>query len=127
MHLGIDIATAPNAEVFAVADGTVKRIWTDPMMGQCIAIEHSGDCITVYKNLSPETAAGLAAGSSVKQGQLIGTVGESALLELADEPHLHMEMTVKGLQVDPLEYFSAAVVAALSEDTAFETPVSGGK
>lgn len=127
VHLGIDIATAPNAEVFAVADGTVKRIWTDPMMGQCIAIEHSGDCITVYKNLSPETATGLAAGSSVKQGQLIGTVGESALLELADEPHLHMEMTVKGLQVDPLEYFSAAVVAALSEDTAFETPVSGGK
>ena len=38
-----------------------------------------------------------------------------------------MEMTVKGLQVDPLDYFSAAVIATLAEDTAFESSVSEGK
>ncbi len=127
VHLGIDIATAAAAEVFAAADGTVQKIWEDPMMGWCVALSHSGDCVTVYKNLSKDLAEGLTEGAVIRQGQLLGTVGDSALLEIADEPHLHMEMTVKGLQVNPLDYFSAAVIASLAEDTAFETPTSSGK
>ena len=127
VHLGIDIATAAAAEVFAAADGTVQKIWEDPMMGWCVALNHSGDCVTVYKNLSKDLAEGLTEGAVIRQGQLLGTVGDSALLEIADEPHLHMEMTVKGLQVNPLDYFSAAVIASLAEDTAFETPTSSGK
>ena len=39
---------------------------------------------------------------------------------MADEPHLHFEMTVGGLAVDPLDYFSKTDVDALSKDTAFE-------
>ena len=127
VHLGIDIVTEEAAEVYAAADGTVKKIWEDPMMGWSIAISHSGDCVTVYKNLAKELASGITEGSSVRAGQLIGTVGDSAMVEIAEEPHLHMEMTVKGLQVDPLEYFSQSVVATLSEDTAFERPVSENK
>ena len=127
VHLGIDIVTEEAAEVFAAADGTVKKIWEDPMIGWSIAIEHSGECVTVYKNLAKDLAGGVAAGSTVRAGQLIGTVGDSALIEIAEEPHLHMEMTVKGLQVDPLEYFSQSVLATLSEDTAFERPVSENK
>lgn len=127
VHLGIDIATAADAEVFAAADGTVQKIWEDPMMGWCVALTHSGDCVTVYKNLAPELAQGLTEGLAVRQGQLLGTVGDSAWLEIADEPHLHMEMTVKGLQVNPLDYFSAAVIATLSEDTAFEQPTGSEK
>lgn len=127
VHLGIDIATAENAEVFAAANGTVQKIWEDPMMGWSVAIAHSGDCVTVYKNLSKEMAPEICEGATVRQGQLLGTVGDSAMIEIADEPHLHMEMTVKGLQVNPLDYFSAAVVSALSEDTAFEKPVSSDK
>ncbi len=127
VHLGIDVATSAGADVRAAADGVVKKIWEDPMMGWSVALEHSGECVTVYKNLSAELAAGLAEGASVKQGQLLGTVGDSALLEIADEPHLHMEMTVKGIQVDPLDYFSASVIASLSEDTAFEEDPTAGK
>ena len=127
VHLGIDIATAADAEVFAAADGTVKKIWEDPMMGWSVAISHSGDCITVYKNLAKDLAGGIAEGSSVRAGQLIGSVGDSAMIEIAEEPHLHMEMTVKGLQVNPLEYFSKAVVATLSEDTAFEQSATENK
>ncbi len=127
VHLGMDITTEANAEVFAAADGTVKKIWEDPMMGWCIAISHSGDCITVYKNLAEEMAGGITEGATVRAGQMIGNVGDSALIEIAEEPHLHMEMTVKGLQVDPLDYFSKTVVATLSQDTAFEKPVSENK
>ena len=121
VHLGVDIATAANAPVCAVADGTVSQIWEDPMMGWCVAVSHTGDCVTVYKNLAKDLAEGLEAGLTVKQGQLLGTVGDTAILEIAEEPHLHMEMTVGGLQVDPLEYFSEAVLATLSEDSAYES------
>jgi len=120
VHLGIDIATEENTPVCAVADGTVSQIWEDPMMGWCVALSHTGDCVTVYKNLAKELAEGLATGKTVQQGELLGYVGDSAMMEIAQEPHLHMEMTVGGLQVDPLEYFSAAVIATLTQDTAFE-------
>lgn len=127
VHLGIDVATVEDAEVFAAADGTVSKIWEDPMMGTCIAISHSGDCITIYKNLAQELAEGLDEGTQVLGGQLLGKVGDTAMVEIAEEPHLHMEMTVKGLQVDPLDYFSAAVLASLSSDTSHETSVTPEK
>lgn len=127
VHLGIDITTAENAPVCAAADGTVSKIWEDPMMGWCVAVNHSGDCVTVYKNLSSLLADGIAEGSRVLQGQLIGNVGDSAICEIAEEPHLHMEMTIKGLQVNPLDYFSAAVIANLATDTSFEESVISEK
>lgn len=120
VHLGVDIATAERAEVCAVAAGTVAQIWEDPMMGVCVALSHSGDCLTVYKNLAAELAEDLTVGTEVQQGQLLGYVGDTAILEIAEEPHLHMEMTVKGLQVDPLDYFSEAVLKTLSEDSIYE-------
>lgn len=128
VHYGIDLATQENAPVCAAADGTVSQIWEDPMMGWCIALSHSGNCITVYKNLSEKLADGLTAGSEVKAGQLLGSVGDSALMEIADEAHLHMEMTVNGLQVDPLEYFSESALASITRDEGFEqSPTQNGK
>lgn len=121
VHLGIDIATAEGAAVCAAADGTVAQIWEDPMMGWCVALNHTGACVTVYKNLAKDLAEDLAVGDSVKQGQLLGYVGDSAMLEIAEEPHLHMEMTVNGLQVNPLDYFSQAVLNTLGDDQSFET------
>jgi murein DD-endopeptidase MepM/ murein hydrolase activator NlpD len=121
VHLGVDIATSADAAVCAVADGKVEQIWEDPMMGWCVALSHSGECMTVYKNLAKDMAEGLAVGNTVQKGQLLGYVGDTAMLEIAEDPHLHLEMTVKGLQVDPLDYFSAAVLKTLSEDTIYET------
>ena len=123
IHLGVDIATEASAPVFAVADGEVAQIWEDPMMGWCVALSHGGECVTVYKNLAKEFAEGIAVGNDVVTGQLLGSVGDTAMMEIAEEPHLHLEMTVKGLQVDPLEYFSEAVINTLTEDTIYEGTV----
>ena len=106
VHLGIDIATADGAPVYAAADGVVSKIWDDALMGRCMAIEHEGDVYTFYKNLSTTLENGIKEGSEVKGGQKIGSVGSTAISELADEPHLHLEMTVNGLAVDPRDYFS---------------------
>lgn len=121
VHLGVDIATAPEAPVCAAADGKVEKVWEDSMMGTCVAIAHKDDTVSIYKNLAKDLAEDIAVGATVKQGQQLGTVGDTAVVEMADEPHLHFEVTVKGLSVDPLDYFSQESVNALSEDTAFES------
>lgn len=120
IHLGVDLMTAAGAPVLAAADGTIARIWEDPLMGTCVAVQHTGDCRTVYKNLAAELTEGIVAGAKVSRGQRIGTVGDTAQLELAEEPHLHLEVTVGDVQVDPLDYFPAATVASLTEDAAYE-------
>jgi len=114
VHLGVDIETAANAPVYAAADGTVAEVWEDPLMGQCIAVQHSGDAVSIYKNLAAEIAEGVEAGTKVKGGQLLAYVGETAMTEMADEPHLHFELTVAGLQVNPMEYLEKEAVATLS-------------
>ena len=120
VHLGVDINTAEGASVLAAADGVVKKVWEDQLMGWCVAVAHDGEAITYYKNLSETLAQGIKEGASVRSGQLIGAVGDSAMVEIAEEPHLHFEMTVKGLQVDPSEYFSKDVWAELESDNAYE-------
>ena len=119
VHLGVDIATAADATVSAAAAGTVSKVWKDPMMGYCIAIEHDGDAVTVYKNLAANLPENIIEGASVSAGQTIAYVGESAMVEVADEPHLHFEMTVAGLQVDPLEHFGATELASLAVDESY--------
>ena len=121
VHLGLDIATAPEAPVLAAADGKVEKVWEDAMMGTCVAVAHTDDAVTFYKNLAKDLAEGIQVGATVKKGQTLGYVGDTAVVEMADEPHLHFEMTVKGLSVDPMDYFSKENVDALSKDTAFES------
>jgi len=120
VHLGIDIGTVAGASVSAMADGTVAQIWDDVRMGRCIAVKHGGDAYTIYKNLTAEHPGGIVVGASVKAGDVIGTVGESAMVEIAEEPHLHLEMTVNGIQVDPTEYLGEDAMATLKEDTNYE-------
>ena len=119
VHLGVDIVTEANAPVYAAADGTVSKIWKDPMMGYCIAVQHSGNCLTIYKNLAEELPDGMAEGIKVRSGQLLASVGESAMVEIAEEPHLHFEMTVSDLPVNPLEYFNEKALESLSIDASF--------
>lgn len=123
VHLGLDICAEEGAQVCAVADGTVVEVWEDDLMGQCVAVSHSGDAISVYKNLSLTVPEGIAAGVEVSAGDAIGYVGDTAMVELADESHLHFEMTVGGIQVDPLDYFGEEVVATLAQDTSYEDAV----
>ena len=111
VHLGIDIETMANAPVFAAADGVVSKIWEDELMGYCIAIEHEGGFVTYYKNLTSEPFGDIKEGSKVIRGSRIATVGESALIEVADPPHLHFEMTLNGESLDPMEYITLSTFA----------------
>ena len=119
-HLGIDINASLGDEVKAAADGKITEIWYDPMMGQCVKLEHASGLCTVYRNLSEELAENASVGKYVSEGDVIGCVGESAMIEIAQEPHLHFEATINGKYVDPTEYMSSAALGRLLEDVSYE-------
>ena len=96
VHTGIDIECSIGDDVIACAYGTVISVGVDPFMGTCVTIDHGDGLISVYKNLSPELPEGIEEGMEIFEGDLIGTVGESAIIEIADEPHLHFELTLNG-------------------------------
>ena len=120
-HAGIDITAAVGTSVAAAADGRVAEVFEDDSFGMCVSIDHGNDTMTIYCNLDPESVA--SAGKTVKAGDIIGRVGESASTEAGEAPHLHFEMTVKGEAVDPLTLLSEESRAAsltIEEETTYE-------
>ena len=101
-HNGIDICAPVGSAVVAAADGVVSEVYEHPMMGYTVVISHDGDAESVYQNLDDEGA--VKVGDIVKCGDVIGAVGESAIIEIAEEPHLHFEMCIAGERVNPLDY-----------------------
>ena len=104
IHTGVDISTAEGAEVFACAPGEVTRVYSDPLLGKTVEITHANGTKTRYSNLSDEGL--VTVGTEVVSGAKIGVVGDSAISELADEPHLHFEMLVNDTSVNPLDYLT---------------------
>lgn len=122
VHEGIDVTAEAGAPVYAAAQGTVESVYDDPLLGRCVRLTHSGNAATVYCNLQDELAQGIIAGASVTAGQLLGAVGETALSEMAEQPHLHFEMEVNGAAADPLDYITkeSQQAAFTFDDTAYE-------
>ncbi len=114
-HGGIDIAAELGAPIRAAASGTVTEVWEDPMMGKCIRIDHAGNAVSIYKNLAPELPTEITTGAAIQAGAVIGSVGESALIELAEAPHLHYELLINGVPVNPADFMLIG-----SQDTAYE-------
>ena len=98
-HLGIDIKADKTTVVKASEAGTIKSIKNDPRYGLTIVIDHGDGYETVYSNLL--TSEFVVEGEAVEQGQSIGTVGNTAVFEIADEPHLHFEILKDSVQIDP--------------------------
>ena len=101
-HDGIDVAAEAGAVVRAAADGTVESVEQDELYGTTVTISHEGGVKTVYSNLA-ETPT-VKVGDSVKAGDIIGSVGDTAICEIGEPAHLHFAMSRDGRSVDPLMY-----------------------
>lgn len=112
VHTGLDILAEPGAPVMAVAEGTVEYIYSDPMMGNCISVSHANGLVSYYMGLSEEVGEGIAEGAPVYCGQVLSSVGDSTLIEIAEESHLHLEMKQNGSFVDPSQYISYQPVSS---------------
>ncbi len=101
-HCGVDIEAPEDAQVVAVADGTVTAVYEDDRYGTSIEITHPGDIVSVYSNLS--TAEMVETGDVVSGGQIIGGVGSTGLFESLEPAHLHFEMLKGGAYVNPGDF-----------------------
>lgn len=101
-HTGIDIKADRTSVVKSAEAGKVIAIKNDPRYGLTVIIEHTNNYKTIYSNLL--TTEFIVEGEEIEKGQSIGTIGNSAVFEIADEPHLHFEMTKDDVNVDPTMY-----------------------
>ena len=101
-HNGLDIKADRTTVVKASEEGTVTAIKNDPRYGLTVVIEHNDGYKTIYSNLL--TAEFVIEDEKVSKGQTIGTVGNSAAFEIADEPHLHFELLKDNEHLDPKTY-----------------------
>ncbi len=97
-HTGIDLAAPTGTPVYATADGIVGRADLYSSYGLYISINHGAAMETRYAHLS---RLAVAAGDTVKKGDLIGYVGSTGS---STGPHLHYEVRVDGLAVNPIPY-----------------------
>jgi murein DD-endopeptidase MepM/ murein hydrolase activator NlpD len=97
-HSGIDLAAATGTPVYATADGVIGRADWYSSYGLYVAIEHGASMQTRYAHLS---RLAVAAGDNVKKGDLIGYVGSTGR---STGPHLHYEVRIDGLAVNPIPY-----------------------
>ncbi len=98
LHTGIDILCESGTDIKSAGAGTVKSVVDDANYGRVITIEHSVGITAKYCGLG---SVNVNEGDEVSTGDVIGTSGDIPC-ECADNPHIHIEVTVNGECMSPL-------------------------
>ncbi len=104
-HDAVDLAGEKGAKVLAAGDGTVTSVTNDALWGGVVTIEHPDGYTSVYSGLV--IGEKMKAGTAVKAGEEIGTLGDIPA-EISAETHLHFSMMKDGKAVNPAEVFTLA-------------------
>lgn len=104
-HNGTDYAAEVGTEVFAVFTGEVTAINEDPLWGITVTIDHHNGFISKYCSLAKDLS--VQEGDTVVTGDMIGVIGDTADIESALAPHLHIEITHNGSYQDPDSIFTS--------------------
>lgn len=97
-HSGIDLPGQSGDNVYVTANGVVKKVNQDPIIGKFIRVRHKYGFETIYGHLSAQS---VQSGDSVRIGCIIGNVGNTGR---STGPHLHYGITKNNVQQDPLPY-----------------------
>ena len=98
MHKGLDISNRVGTPVWAPARGTVTFVGTDSGYGNCVMIDHGNNIVTRYAHLQ---RALVQEGQFVQRGDVIAALGNTGR---STGPHLHYEVIVGGVPVNPMRY-----------------------
>ncbi|MBV7258729.1 M23 family metallopeptidase [Erythrobacter sp. WH158] len=111
-HKGVDLAAPTGTPIYATADGIIERADWFSSYGLYISIDHGSDLETRYAHMS---RLAVAAGDAVRKGDVIGYVGSTGR---STGPHLHYEVRVDGVAVNPIPYMiEPETQVAASEQT----------
>jgi len=102
-HTGLDILAGQDAPVVAANSGRVAFADELHLRGGSVIIDHGASVFSGYHHLSQVL---VVEGQEVAQGEVIGAVGGTGL---ATGPHLHWEIVVHGVRVDPLPWTQAEI------------------
>ncbi|TJX13387.1 hypothetical protein E9840_09590 [Tissierella creatinini] len=98
-HTGLDIGGKVGDRVKAPGDGVVKEIKEDDLWGITIIIDHGNGIESKLSNLG--TMEMVKKGLKIKYGDYIGTIGDTADIEMTMDPHIHYEVFKDGKVIDP--------------------------
>ena len=98
-HDAVDLNANPKSPVWACQDGVIVAKDNFTNTGNTVVIDHGCGIITLYGHL--ETFANINVGDFIKKGNIIGTVGMTGY---ATGYHLHWEMRIYGIKVNPMEW-----------------------
>ena len=97
-HKGLDIANRKNTPIVASADGVVSFVGNKGTLGNMVVIDHGHGIVTRYSHLEKTVKK---SGDRVKRGETIAMMGNSGR---STGPHLHYEVRLNGVPVDPAKY-----------------------
>ncbi|MCA9912181.1 MAG: M23 family metallopeptidase, partial [Anaerolineae bacterium] len=97
-HSGADFASAPNTPIFAAGNGVVVLADTLNIRGNTIVIDHGWGIYTLYAH---QTSFNVSVGDRVITNQTIGFAGSTGRVT---GPHLHWEVWVNGVPVNPITW-----------------------
>ncbi len=103
-HLGFDLASTRRAEVVAANRGVVLLAETFGIYGNTVVLDHGFGLLSLYAHLS---SIGVEVGQEVARDGVLGRTGETGL---AGGDHLHFSILVRGVQVNPLEWWDESWV-----------------
>jgi len=109
-HTGVDIDAPYGTPVRAAGDGDVTGAQMGVGYGREVTLDHGHDVVTLYGHLS---AVAVYPGQHVTRGEIIGYVGESGR---ATGPHLHYEVRLHNVPVNPYRYLRVTYEQAVNLD-----------
>lgn len=120
-HKGIDLAAPSGTPIYATADGIIDRAEWFSSYGLFVEIDHGAELETRYAHMS---RLAVAEGQRVSKGDLIGYVGSTGR---STGPHLHYEVRVSGVAVNPIPYMVEAPVIQQLAELEEASEVEGGQ
>src|SRR6185369_2325098 len=122
IHKGVDWGAPIGTPIVAAFDGTIAFAGDGKGYGNVIRIDHGGGKATAYAHMS-RFEKGIAVGVQVKAGDTIGYVGTTGL---STGPHLHFDLYMNGVAVDPLGSAVAEASGPSAEDLVGGAAVAAG-
>lgn len=106
-HKGIDIVGESGIPVYVANGGVVTEIYDDDLFGTTVCMQNRDGLTIKYCGLMPELYAGVEVGKTLKTGDCLGGIGNTALCESAEASHLHLEIiNADGEYLNPEEFIS---------------------
>ncbi len=114
MHKGLDIAAPKGDPIFASADGVVSFVGQKVFLGKTLVVDHGHGISTRYAHCDKVMKK---SGDTVRRNEIIARVGNTGR---STGPHLHYEVRLSGVQVNPEKYIMDIAVDNAMEFTKLE-------